>query len=157
MIYDDDTPHCVMGIDPGISGAVAFFYPEQDRVALYDMPVVNNMVNGAELARIIKAYAPTDGIIEAVHAMPGQGVSSTFKFGQSYGIAIGVVTACTVPCHLVTPQRWKKYFRLGSDKDEGRELAIRLWPDSIHFSRKKDHGRAEAALLARFYHETKNH
>jgi len=150
----DDGPWCVMGIDPGISGAIAFFFPDQDRVAVYDMPVANNIVNGAEMARIIRAYGPKMGMIEAVHAMPGQGVSSTFKFGQSYGIAIGVVGACWVPLHFATPQRWKKHYRLGADKDEGRARAISLWPLNQHFARKKDHGRAEAALLARFLHET---
>jgi crossover junction endodeoxyribonuclease RuvC len=151
---EDDGPWCIMGIDPGMSGAIAFFYPEQDRVAVYDMPSANNVVSGAEVARIVNAYAPKQAIIEAVHAMPGQGVSSTFKFGQSYGIAIGAVSACMIPLHFVTPQRWKKHYRLGADKDEGRARAISLWPACQHFARKKDHGRAEAALLARFLHET---
>lgn len=150
----DDGPWCVMGIDPGVSGAIAFFYPEQDRVAVYDMPSANNVVSGAEVARLCNAFTPKMAMIEAVHAMPGQGVSSTFKFGQSYGIAIGAVSACLIPLHFVTPQRWKKHFRLGADKDEGRAKAISMWPACQHFSRKKDHGRAEAALLARFLHET---
>ena len=151
---NDDGPWCICGIDPGMSGAIAFFFPEQDRVAVYDMPSANNVVDGAQIARLMQAYRPQQAMIEAVHAMPKQGVSSTFKFGQSYGIVIGAVAASMVPLHLVTPQRWKKHFRLGADKDEGRGLAIRLWPACQHFSRKKDHGRAVAALLARFLHET---
>lgn len=146
--------NCILGIDPGISGAVAFYFPNENRVSVYDTPVAGNQVDGAGLAHLISKYAPDAAMIEAVHSMPGQGVSSTFKFGMAYGIAIGTVAASMIPYQLVSPQRWKKHFRLTADKDESRALAIRLWPENQGFSRKKDNGRAEAALLARFYFET---
>lgn len=146
---------CIMGIDPGASGAISFYFPARpDLIAVNDMPLVAGEIDAAELARSIAQFLPTLAIIEQVGAMPKQGVSSTFKFGMSYGIARGVVAALGVSTHLVTPGRWKKHFRLDSDKEKARALAIRLWPKSGHFSRKKDHGRAEAALLARFAAET---
>lgn len=139
---------CVMGVDPGISGAVAFYFPEFNDVSVYDVPVVDGQVNGPALADLILQYSPDVAIIESVHSMPKQGVASTFKFGMAYGIAIGVVGACRVPMHLVTPSFWKKKFRLGSDKEEARALAISRFPANTGFGRKKDHGRAEAALIA---------
>jgi hypothetical protein len=146
---------CIVGIDPGASGAISFYFPSRpDLIAVSDMPLVAGEVDAAELARAISQFSPTVAIIEQVGAMPKQGVSSTFKFGVAYGVVRGVVGALAIPSHLVTPGRWKKHFRLDSDKEKARALAIRLWPASAHFSRKKDHGRAEAALLARFAAET---
>ena len=145
---------CILGIDPGISGAVAFYFPQEGRVSVYDTPVAGNQVDGAGLAHLINKYNPDVAMIEAVHSMPGQGVSSTFKFGMAYGIAIGTVAASMIPYHLVSPARWKKHFHLTSDKDQSRALAIQFWPENKNFGRKKDNGRAEAALLARFCFET---
>ena len=102
------------------------------------------------LAKRIREMQPAVAVIEQVGAMPKQGVSSTFKFGASFGLVRGVVLALGVPLHHVTPGVWKKHFRLNSDKEKARALALRFWPASEHFSRKKDHGRAEAALIARY-------
>ena len=146
---------CVLGIDPGLSGAIAFYFPDAPNlIAAEDMPVAAGEVDAATLARRIRAFNPTTAIIEQVGAMPKQGVASTFKFGQSYGTARGVVLALGIPLHQATPGRWKKHYRLDSDKEKSRALALRYWPASAHFSRKKDDGRAEAALLARFAAET---
>lgn len=146
---------CILGIDPGISGAVAFYFPDHpDRIAADDVPVAGGEIDAAALARRINQFAPTVAIIEQVAAMPKQGVASTFKFGAAFGTAKGVVLALGIPLHLVTPGRWKRHFRLDADKEKARALAIRLWPEFRHFERKKDHGRAEAALLARFAADT---
>jgi crossover junction endodeoxyribonuclease RuvC len=87
-------------------------------------------------------------VIEHVHAFKGQGVTSMFNFGKSYGTALGVIGALKIPTIHVSPTKWKKYFGLSANKEEGRKLAIDKWPACLHFRRKKDHGRAEAALLA---------
>jgi len=80
----------------------------------------------------------------------GQGVVSVFRFGAAYGAAIGVISALAIPLHLVSPARWKRHYGLDADKERSRARAIQFWPASRHFTRKKDHGRAEAALLARY-------
>lgn len=146
---------CIMGLDPGLSGAVAFYYPSHpENIACYDMPIVDRRVNGAALYDIIQQHRPSLAVIEAVHSMPGQGVSSSFNFGVSYGIAQGVVSAAKIPVVFVSPGKWKKYFLLSSDKEASRGLAINKWPASDHFRKKKDEGRAEAALLALYGHQT---
>jgi crossover junction endodeoxyribonuclease RuvC len=140
----------ILGIDPGISGAVAFYFPMvPSRIAVDDVPVAGGEINGYELARLIRMHRPTLAVIERVNAMPGQGVSSSFNFGRSYGDVRGVVSACDVPMHFVSPQKWKKHFGLSADKDESRLRAIRMFPNAAEsFKLKKHDGRAEAALLA---------
>lgn len=146
---------CILGIDPGISGGLAFYFPtEPDKISAEDMPVAAGEVDAATLAQRINQFRPTLAVIERVASMPGQGVASTFKFGASYGIARGVTLALGVPTYLVAPTKWKPHFGIGADKEKARALALRLWPTSAHFSRKKDHNRAEAALLARYGAET---
>jgi crossover junction endodeoxyribonuclease RuvC len=141
---------CILGIDPGLSGAVAFYFPEApDRVIAEDMPVAAGMVDCATLAARIRQMAPGLAIVERVASMPKQGVSSTFKFGTAYGAVVGILAALEIRTSLVTPQVWKKHFRLDDDKDKGRALALRTFAKTPeHFARKRDHGRAEAALLA---------
>jgi len=142
---------CILGVDPGLDGAIAFYFPSHDAIAAEDMPVAAQQVNGAILASRLRQMGPTAAVIEAVHSMPKQGVASTFKFGQSYGIAIGVVTALNIPVRFVTPGKWKKHFGLSADKEEARARAIQLWPARAElFERKKDADRAEAALLAKW-------
>lgn len=139
----------ILGIDPGVSGAVAFYFPMVNRLAVDDVPVAGGEINGYELARLIRMHRPTMAVIEAVHAMPKQGVSSSFNFGRSYGEVRGVVSACEIPMHFVTPQKWKRHFSLSADKDESRVRAIRMFPNTADsFKLKKHDGRAEAALLA---------
>lgn len=140
----------IMGIDPGISGAVAFYFPVvPGRIAVDDVPVAGGEINVAELARLVRIHRPTLAVIERVGAMPGQGVVSMFNFGRSYGDVRGVVGALDIPLHFVTPQKWKKHFGLSSDKEECRLRAIRMFPNAAESFRLKKHdGRAEAALIA---------
>lgn len=146
---------CIMGVDPGVSGAIAFYYPSHpNNISIYDMPSIGKEVNCAELRSLIQQYRPDFSVVEQVHAMPRQGVSSSFNFGVSYGMVRGVISACGVPQHLVSPSKWKKYLCLSSDKEVSRRLAILTWPESEHFNRKKDDGRAEAALLALYGSKT---
>jgi hypothetical protein len=146
-----DALTCILGIDPGLSGALAFYFPhEPNLIGAEDVPVAGNEIDAATLTRRLEQMRRTMAVIEMVNAMPKQGVSSTFKFGQAYGTVRGVVTAMGIPVHLVTPAMWKRHFRLDADKERARALALRLWPTSAHFGRKKDHGRAEAALIARY-------
>ena len=94
-------------------------------------------------------YGVTEACVEQVSSRPQQGVVSTFTFGVSYGIVIGALQAALFDITFVRPQVWKKALELSSDKDDSRQMAIRLWPDNIDdFARKKDDGRAEAALIA---------
>lgn len=142
----------VCGIDPGINGAVAFYVSTVPAlVSAEDLPIVDGMTDAASLARTIEAMRPDLAVIERVGAMPKQGVSSTFRFGQAFGIAIGVVAALGVPVVMVAPARWKKHFGLPADKEASRARALQRWPGRAElFRRKKDHGRAEAALLAAY-------
>lgn len=145
----------ILGVDPGITGGLAFYAPDEPSlVVAEDLPVVGNEVDVDTLARRIRQMAPTMAVIERVGAMPGQGVSSTFKFGAAYGAIRAAVAVLEIPTHLVTPAVWKRHFRLSADKEMSRALALRLWPGVGCFARKKDHGRAEAALIARYGAET---
>jgi hypothetical protein len=153
---------CIIGVDPGISGAIAFYYPNEapTRIAVYDVPTAGGEINSPGLADLIQDHREilrgtlgTIAWIERVGAMPGNGGSSMFNFGRAYGDVRGVIGALKIPTHFVTPQVWKKHFHLDSDKDKSRMLAIRMFPDvSKHFERKKDDGRAEAALVALYGH-----
>lgn len=149
----------LIGIDPGLTGAVAAL-DTGGNVWVRDMPVtaysatgaVKNALDGPALARMIGAVQ-SHVFIERVSAMPGQGVASMFSLGMSYWGAAGVCAGLGLPVTLVTPGEWKRHFKLGADKDMARGLASRLYPQ-IDLSRKKDHGRAEALLIARYGMET---
>jgi len=162
---------CLMAIDPGVTGAVAFFFPDRpERIAVEDMPAADGAVNVHELKRAIQCYGPTFAVVELVNAMPsipgkgGQrrsmGATSAFSFGGAFHAAMATVQCCEVPMHLVMPKTWRSHFKLkGGDegKEQGRALALRLFPaSSDRFARKKDHNRSDAALLARFGAETIN-
>jgi hypothetical protein len=143
--------HCLLGVDPGVSGAIAYFFPDRpDHIVVQDVPVVDGQLDPVTLARRIDQMRPTLAVVERVAAMPKQGVSSTFKFGMAYGMMLGIIATQQIPLHLVTPARWKKAFNLSADKEQARALAIRLWPGCEDFALKKWHGRAEAALIARY-------
>jgi crossover junction endodeoxyribonuclease RuvC len=147
---DGSAADCIMGVDPGVSGAVAFLFPDDMDVVVADLPVVDGQVQVSALTRMIDSVKPTMAIVEKVHSMPKQGVASTFKFGMSYGTILGIVGALNIPLRLVAPSVWKREFSLGPDKEQARAMAIRLWPEEDNFSKKKDHGKAEAALIARY-------
>ena len=143
--------HCICAVDPGLTGAVAFYFPEADAISVRDMPVVAGDVDAAGLAALLKQMRPDIAVVEQVASRPGQGVASMFKFGSGFGMVQGVIAALEVPRHLVTPQRWKKHFRLDAEKESARALALKLWPARADlFGRKKDAGRAEAALIAKY-------
>mgnify|MGYP001302083526 FL=1 len=157
----------VIGIDPGISGSICFFN-EGKIVDVVEMPTMTEgkknkkQVNGAqifnEISERIKKLDKRDIkiVIEQVSAMPGQGVTSMFNFGQSYGILKGICSAMQLPMYFVRPAKWKKYFNLiNSEKDASRTRAIEIFPYfSSHLSRKKDSNKADAILIASFYYET---
>jgi hypothetical protein len=141
---------CILGIDPGKSGAIAIIHTEQPyRVTVEDVPIVAGEINAHNLASYLKELGPHYAMIEQVASMPKQGVRSTFNFGVSYGMVRGIVAALDIPLTFVTPGKWKKHYSLSSDKEDARKRAIHLFPyDAEQFKRKKDHGRAEAALIA---------
>ena len=157
----------IIGIDPGITGAICFF---EDRkiVDLIEMPNMaagkknKRQVNGAqvynEIFERIKNYNKKDikVVIEQVSAMPGQGVTSMFNFGQSFGVLKGVCSAMQLPMYFVRPAKWKKYFNLiNSEKDASRTKVIQIFPYiSAQLSRKKDANKADAILIASFFYET---
>ena len=118
-------------------------------------------VNGAQiyneiLKRVNGGQKDVRVIIEQVSAMPGQGVTSMFNFGQSFGILKGICSAMQLPMYFVRPAKWKKYFSLiNSEKDASRTKAIEMFPYfSSQLSKKKDSNKADAILIANFYHET---
>jgi crossover junction endodeoxyribonuclease RuvC len=157
----------VIGIDPGISGSICFFQ-DGKIIDVVEMPTMiegkknKKQVNGSqifnEISERIKKIDKKDikVIIEQVSAMPGQGVTSMFNFGQSFGILKGICSAMQLPIYFVRPAKWKKYFNLiNSEKDASRTRAIEIFPYfSSHLSRKKDSNKADAILIASFYYET---
>jgi crossover junction endodeoxyribonuclease RuvC len=146
-----------LGIDPGLSGAFAFYTPDEKHLEIVDMPVVevtrNGKVKREVSAPLVSSVLGGRGIefavIERVGAMPGQGVTSVFSFGKSVGIVEGVLAAKGIPTHPATPQAWQKMFNVRAGKDGSRECAMRMFPwCSEYFERKKDDGRSDAALMA---------
>ena len=157
----------IIGIDPGISGSICFF---EDGVIkdVIEMPTMTDgkknkkQVNGSqifnEISERIKKIDKRNikVVIEQVSAMPGQGVTSMFNFGQSFGILKGICSAMRLSMYFVRPAKWKKYFNLiNSEKDASRTRAIEIFPYfSTELSRKKDSNKADAILIASFYYET---
>lgn len=147
---------CILGIDPGTTGALAFYYMNAPgRVAVEDIPLAGGEIAPALLANRIKTHGPSLAMVERVGAMTGWGVSSTFKFGSSVGVIKGVLGALNVPVYYISPAKWKRYFTLTKDKEFSRAKAISLFPKCADsFGRKADHNRAEAALIAKYAAET---
>lgn len=146
----------VVGIDPGLTGAVAKL-DNGELMDLLDMPVYDGRVDARGLYLRLQGWGrPYMVVIEDVHSMPGQGVASSFKFGRSVGAIEGVVGALSYPHTRLTPQRWKQKMGLiGKDKDASRGMARELHPlYADKFARKKDDGRAEAALIAEAWRRT---
>ena len=143
-----------IGIDPGVSGALALLDDNNKLIEVVDMPVMpfgktKRQVNAAELGKILPTKAVV-AYLEQVSAFPGQGVTAMFNFGMSYGVIQGVLGALQIPVVFVTPQAWKKRAGLiGKNKDYARTLAQQLYPKA-NLSYKKNIGRAEAILIARY-------
>lgn len=146
----------VLAVDPGLGGAVAWYHPSHPHlIRVDDMPVVDREVDADTFQAWVWQMTPDFAVVERVGSRPGEGHTASFKFGTGWGMIRGVLAACHVPLYLVTPQAWKKHHHLiGKDKEASRALAMRLWPGVERFARKKDDGRAEAALMARWGAET---
>ncbi len=157
----------IIGIDPGISGAICFF--ENGKIIeIIDMPIMNDgkknkkQVNGAQIYNEIYEQIKNipkheiNVVLEQVSAMPGQGVTSMFNFGQSFGVIKGICAAMRLPLHFVRPAKWKKYFNLlNSEKQASRTKAIEIFPEISHkLSKKKDINKADAILIASFFNNT---
>ena len=157
----------IIGIDPGISGSICFL--DNGKILdVIEMPIMTDgkknkkQVNGSqvynEISKRIKQFEKNQirVVIEHVSAMPGQGVTSMFNFGQSFGILKGICTAMQLPMYFVRPAKWKKYFNLlNSEKDASRTRAIEIFPYfSSQLSRKKDSNKADAILIANFFNNT---
>mgnify|MGYP001331705312 FL=1 len=159
----------IIGIDPGISGAICFFDNGQVK-EIIDMPVMadgkknKRQINGPqtynEILKRINNYPKKDitVVIEQVSAMPGQGVTSMFNFGQSFGVLKGICSAMQLSMFFIRPAKWKKYFGLiKTEKDASRTKVIEIFPYiSSELSRKKDSNKADAVLIASFFYNTFN-
>ena len=157
----------IIGIDPGITGSICFF-EDGKIIDVVEMPNMaegkknKRQVNGAqiyhEISKRIKNLEKKDikVVIEQVAAMPGQGVTSMFNFGQSFGVLKGICAAMQISMYFVRPAKWKKYFNLiNSEKDASRTKAIEIFPHfSAQLSRKKDSNKADAILISSFFYET---
>jgi crossover junction endodeoxyribonuclease RuvC len=156
----------IIGIDPGLSGAIAVL--DNNKVLkIYDMPVMaegkknKRQLNSAQLVNIIKENIENreeiNVVVEQVNAMPGQGVTSMFNFGQTFGAIKGVCAALNLPIFFIRPSKWKKYFELiNSSKDSSRTKAIEMYPSiADQLSKKKDVNKSDAILIARFFSDTR--
>ena len=157
----------IIGIDPGISGSICFL--EEGKILdVIEMPTMaegkknKKQVNGSQIYNEIKKKIDKSKnqdvrvVIEQVSAMPGQGVTSMFNFGQSFGILKGICSAMQLPMYFVRPAKWKRYFNLiNSEKDASRTKAIEIFPYfSSNLAKKKDSNKADAILIASYYYET---
>jgi len=156
----------IFGVDPGLSGGIAIL--DDNKVKeMIDMPVMSDgkknkrQLNSALLAQLIKEnikdIEDTAIVVEQVNAMPGQGVTSMFNFGQTFGAIKGICAALTLPTFFVRPAKWKKHFELiNSSKDASRTKVIEMYPLLAEkLSKKKDVNKSDALLIARYYNETR--
>ena len=156
----------IIGIDPGLSGAIAVL--ENNKVVkIFDIPVMTEgkknkrQLNSALLVNLLKENIQKDEdvtvVVEQVNAMPGQGVTSMFNFGQTFGALKGICAALELPIFFVRPSKWKKHFELiNSSKDASRTKAIEMYPKlSSQLSKKKDVNKSDAILIARFFSDTR--
>ena len=156
----------IIGIDPGLNGAIAVL--QENKVKeIFDVPVMpegkknKRQLNSAQLVKLLKDIISDNEevavIVENVSAMPGQGVTSMFNFGQTFGAIKGICAALGLPIFFVRPAKWKKHFDLiNSSKDASRTKAIEMYPSlSDQLSKKKDVNKSDAILIARFYSETR--
>ena len=154
----------ILAFDPGLSGAWAMIQPNGDLEIVGDMPTMGEgarrRVNAAAIAHLVTDHQVVRVVIEEVASRPGEGSSSSFRFGLSVGIVEGACLASGVPISRVTPAEWKRHFRLPGKAKGGeeasRQMAIERWPTKASdFVRKKDHGRSDAALIGLWSVETK--
>jgi len=157
----------ILGIDPGVSGAISVL-ENKKVIEVFEMPTMidgkknKKQVNGSQVSNIIKEKINSNKekeiivVVEHVNAMPGQGVTSMFNFGQSFGVIKGICSALNLPIYFVRPSKWKKHFNLiKTNKDASRTKAIEIYPEiSSNLSRKKDSNKADAILIARYFNDT---
>ena len=156
----------IIGIDPGLSGAIAIL--ENNKVlSIFDIPVMSEgkknkrQLNSAFLVNLIQENINDKEdvavVVEQVNAMPGQGVTSMFNFGQTFGAIKGICAALDLPIFFVRPSKWKKHFELiNSSKDSSRTKAIEMYPKlSSQLAKKKDVNKSYAILIARYFSETR--
>ena len=155
----------ILGIDPGVSGAISVL-EDKKVIDVFEMPTMidgkknKKQVNGSQVSNIIKDKMKNEKelivVVEHVNAMPGQGVTSMFNFGQSFGVIKGICSALNLPIYFVRPTKWKKYFNLiKTNKDASRTKVIEAYPEiSSKLSRKKDSNKADAILIARYFNDT---
>ena len=155
----------IFGIDPGVSGAISVL-ENKKVIDVFDMPTMidgkknKRQVNGAQVANIIRERLHNNKevviVVEHVNAMPGQGVTSMFNFGQSFGVIKGICSALSLPIYFVRPAKWKKHFNLiKTNKDASRTKVIQIYPEiSDKLTRKKDSNKADAILIASYYYNT---
>ena len=142
-----------IGVDVGaVSGAWGAINHHGEYVGCGDIPSIDGRISAREFYRILKDCVSTFDVghiaIESVHSMPQQGIASTGKFMRAAGSIEATAELTGMPFMLVTPQRWKKHHGLiGKDKKAGLELAREYWPNAS-LKRIKDHGRADALLMA---------
>ena len=156
----------IFGVDPGVSGAISIL-ENKKVIDIFDMPTMidgkknKRQVNGSQVTNIIKDKLNLNKeiivVVEHVNAMPGQGVTSMFNFGQTFGAIKGICAALNLPIFFVRPSKWKKHFELiNSSKDSSRTKAIEMYPSlSDNLTKKKDVNKSDAILIARFYSETR--
>ena len=155
----------IIGIDPGINGAISIV-ENKKILEVHDTPTMidgkknKRQINGAQVTNIIKEVLNGNEevvvVVEHVNAMPGQGVTSMFNFGQSFGVIKGICAALSVPIYFVRPSKWKKHFNLiKTNKDASRTKVIEVYPDiASKLQRKKDSNRADAILIALYFGDT---
>jgi len=156
----------IIGIDPGLSGGIAVL--ENNKVKnIFDMPVMaegkknKRQLNSAQLVKLLRDnYSDQDEVsvvVEQVNAMPGQGVTSMFNFGQTFGAIKGICAALGLPIYFVRPAKWKKHFELiNSSKDASRTKTIEMYPSlSNELAKKKDVNKSDAILIAKYHYETR--
>ena len=155
----------IIGIDPGISGAISVI-ENKKILEVYDTPTMidgkknKRQINSAQVTNIIKERLIERKdivvVVEQVNAMPGQGVTSMFNFGQSFGVIKGICAALSLPIYFVRPSKWKKHFNLiKTNKDASRTKVIEAYPEiSNKLHRKKDSNRADAILIALYFNDT---
>ena len=155
----------IIGIDPGISGAISVV-ENKKILEVYDTPTMidgkknKRQINSAQVSSIIKERLNTGKevvvVVEHVNAMPGQGVTSMFNFGQSFGVIKGICAALNLPIYFIRPTKWKKHFNLiRTNKDASRTKVIEVYPEiSSKLQRKKDSNRADAILIALYFNDT---
>ena len=154
----------VIGIDPGLNGAIAVLKDNKVK-EIFDVPVMpegkknKRQLNSAQLVKLLKEIISEEEevvvIVENVSAMPGQGVTSMFNFGQTFGAIKGICAALGLPIFFVRPAKWKKHFDLiNSSKDASRTKVIEMYPSiSPRLSKKKDVNKADAILIARYFRD----